>query len=261
MRIAGLPILTATVIATVASPASALIFSTTYRGTVIGSPGNDYADKAELFGGGALLGLPFVATVRFNSDDATLSHVGSDFSGLLGGYNQYPLPVHYPPLGTATLTINGHTVQLRGTQLGSVYRTCALQFNEVPRDTAQIYDGDNNHYLVIGVEFPGMVSFPGSLTINYSHINNFDFYTTGTFRNRQRDYGNGEIFAQGHFSYGGDPATQTYAPLLVSTVTFAVGSGVPEPASWALMITGFAALGGMQRQRRQQAGDWGRSAI
>lgn len=42
-----------------------------------------------------------------------------------------------------------------------------------------------------------------------------------------------------------------------SSITFAAGNAVPEPASWALMLGGFGMMGGVLRSRRKTAVSFG----
>ena len=62
-------------------------------------------------------------------------------------------------------------------------------------------------------------------------------------------YTNGELFLRDsgteYLTYGSDTAFRTY--------TDVVASGVPEPASWALMLAGFGLVGGAMRHRRGSA--------
>ena len=50
-----------------------------------------------------------------------------------------------------------------------------------------------------------------------------------------------------------DPATYGYSPVGLSEVRFE-GSAVPEPATWAMMIIGFGAVGSMVRTSRRRNG-------
>lgn len=55
---------------------------------------------------------------------------------------------------------------------------------------------------------------------------------------------------QFHFSYWMYPYDFGQAELIGGDVHFTIGAGVPEPASWAMMIGGFALVGGALRRRR-----------
>ncbi|MBP6878970.1 MAG: PEP-CTERM sorting domain-containing protein [Phenylobacterium sp.] len=118
------------------------------------------------------------------------------------------------------------------------------------------------------------LGFPdGSLTFNFDKTSHaFGFYATGvqainggTF---QVTYDNGasQTFDlalngnDGGASYFGFTDAQGFSSITISrpgvdawgidNVTYGVGSAVPEPATWAMMITGFGLAGSALRRRR-----------
>lgn len=50
--------------------------------------------------------------------------------------------------------------------------------------------------------------------------------------------------------FGSETTTLTLANLATHTHDYSIADGVPEPASWAMMIAGFAAAGGAMRRRK-----------
>jgi hypothetical protein len=52
------------------------------------------------------------------------------------------------------------------------------------------------------------------------------------------------------FQGGIDPQSATQAPWNLDDVSLTAAGGVPEPAAWALMLSGFFAVGAMIRSRR-----------
>ncbi|WP_293403470.1 PEPxxWA-CTERM sorting domain-containing protein [Phenylobacterium sp.] len=120
------------------------------------------------------------------------------------------------------------------------------------------------------------LGFPnGTLTFNFDQISHaFGFYATGVQSafgaTIQVNYNNGssQTFdlaanANGGASYFGFTDAQGFNSITISrpgsdawgvdNVTYGVGSAVPEPATWAMMITGFGLAGTALRRRRSLA--------
>jgi hypothetical protein len=120
------------------------------------------------------------------------------------------------------------------------------------------------------------LGFPdGTLTFTFNKISHaFGFYATGVQRDFgttfQVNYNNGtsQTFdlaanTNGGASYFGFTDTQGFNSITISrpgndawgidNVTYGVGSAVPEPATWAMMIMGFGLAGSAVRRRRALA--------
>lgn len=214
-------------------PAAATILTTTYTGTL--SYG---ADDLGLFGaaGGNLAGLSFMAIYRTDTAAAgAFSTTSADVSYTSGGTaDGFTSPT------SAILTINGNSVAIAGLNFGQMYRTDNL----FGRD--QIYsraiDDDANF----------LTTLQNSI---YSDIH--DFIAPADYQ-LPIDY----TIQAGDTAYGFfekyDHTTSASTYLLFSNVRVIqegpridTGGGVPEPASWALLIIGFAGTGVMVRHARR----------
>ncbi|MEY2883202.1 MAG: hypothetical protein RL490_926, partial [Pseudomonadota bacterium] len=181
-----LPMLAAAMAAVgIMTPAAAIVRTSVFSGyvTELGCANGCAPDPLGLFGGGSLLGDAFTFTYRYDAEAAAVFYSGGDFQSGLGGANQYPSQIHYPPFGKGRLTINGRSVSITGTQYGAITRHRGDHNGSAPRDYVQIYEGDNYNRVLIGVDFPGVI--PGG---SYDFINNFTFDTMGVFLPRQTAY-------------------------------------------------------------------------
>ena len=223
-----------------AEPAAATLYQTTYTGTLIG--GNELSyDATGIFGAPTtgLGGLP--VKVVYTIDDALPGAVL--FSGTFGGsiygsyvaggtqYNTPALPV------SATVTVNGVTRAIVGS---------SLSIAQVENNT---YTNAFLHYVIGG---DGYVLL---------HVNTYPDqpYPTGDFRAPLSydlpDYD--QVASGGGFSiYRNDATLYEYAYGQVRIHHVEIGlapTGVPEPASWALMIIGAGMAGGVLRGGRRRA--------
>lgn len=207
-----------------AAPAAAVVKVATYSGTL--AAGQDHTG---VFGpaGGDLSGAAFVA--RFTYDKAlggTRSSDGSTFDYSYGG----AIDGNGSPILSASLTINGVTKTLAGDYFGVAY-TITTPFTE--------------HYAVDYIDTPQLfvhsriyieghpLGAPWSLDQNFGPAPVSG--ASGNFEIYRFDYTTG----QGEWADGAIDGTATYWV-----------QGVPEPASWALMIAGFGLIGAAQRRQR-----------
>lgn len=96
--------------------------------------------------------------------------------------------------------------------------------------------GPNNPYTFLYGSRIGFTAFPAITSGFVAGVNTLDFIINNT--------GNG-IF--GVSTNGGGPTDFQFN----ATVSYGVASGVPEPATWAMMLIGFAGLGFVTRGRRK----------
>jgi hypothetical protein len=240
--------------ALVASPASATTYIITYTGTVATST----ADEAGFFGNvnASLTGLNFVAT--FTADDTTPGAKYSsnpEYTTLAGGpgiADGGPPPPILPGTSkspvSATLTINGVTQRLADINrfIGVVQKRDNSVFPGSDSLSTQIDErvlGANNvntRYLQIAV---------------FSTVNNL-FTTSGFGEPINRTLVAGDqfnsFFSLTNVQQGG-PLGSVSGTFNVATVKFSIqnAGAVPEPTSWAFMITGFGLVGGMMRRERR----------
>jgi hypothetical protein len=75
-------------------------------------------------------------------------------------------------------------------------------------------------------------------------------FSTAQFTQTQYNFALGTFQSLGNFGSIGGPLSGQFAGLSISTDV--IGPGVPEPASWALMLGGFALTGGALRGARRR---------
>lgn len=151
---------------------------------------------------------------------------------LLGG-SVFGLPT---PLISSVLTINGHSVMFSGDATGQydnrqgvLSSTFAESF-----DASNVYD-----FNIVGMG----VNAPASLSQPYSG----DAFTPDNYGGsfsicKYTEFAPGELAC-----LQGDETLNGF--LTPETVTVTVSGGVPEPASWLLMLAGFGGLGAELRRR------------
>ena len=96
---------------------------------------------------------------------------------------------------------------------------------------------------------------PGSYTVYVTQYDNFGpTQLPGAFR-----YDDNPNFRGGFFDVAGDKRDGHWAfdLLNVDSASGPPSGGVPEPASWAMMLAGFGAIGGTMRSRRRTAVSFG----
>ena len=218
-------------LAACASGASATILDVTYSG-VVAAGSNDVLG---LFGGGPLDGDAFSVSYAFDTTKGSLSVLGTGYSLTGGSFLGGPTP----SAGPATVTINGHALSVDGggvdDALGvdrSGMTTLMVSFiPSGPHLTTQ-YILDNT---IAGYTLPfapsSNMSMPFSATGN-SHVAYFAVFAPG-----------GALAEQVLF----DAKSPTRVDVTVP------GSAVPEPFAWAMMLTGFAAIGAALRTGRGRA--------
>lgn len=203
-----------------ASPAAAAIMLATYTGSV--TSGLDYANTFGLGQGASLANQAFTATFLYDTE------AGLD-NGEPGYYQERDGGSAWgaaSPILDSTLTINGIAYDVSGDLNAKVVSSSGQSQH---RAEGIVGGGFNSLFLYLNYVAPGDLAIPvpttgGSLGAGTYLLNNAGgFLANGT--------------------------------LLVSTLTIAAApvAGVPEPASWALMILGFGSVGGLLRDNRRRA--------
>ena len=225
----------------VGGAASAAIATATYRGTI-----SNGFDESGVFGmaGRDLGGLDFQVAFSTNTLANATVYEDSSTSSIYGG----AADATEDPT-SAVLTIDGQSVAFGLGYAGQVYEYDSGNFEQVAHNASPDYSVtcDQNQCLQ-------------SYRNVYASIYGFgaDFLSGGA--NFRRSSGHYDL-GQGSVAYGGfsdvlnaefTPAAggshNNYANFTITSVTF--GGGVPEPATWALMIGGFGLAGVAMRRRR-----------
>jgi hypothetical protein len=229
------------------SNASADIITVTWTGTVSSTSSidtNGYFGAA----GGNLAGQNFTATYTFDSaTPGSVLQIGSNVQNLYGGtgdgHNVPPATVS--PLQSATLLINNDTISMgtgalssgisanfggnnsKGTPTTAMFSTFA--YNSIPGDELQLIFAGNTAGPVTG--FPIAINQNGTYTLG-----------AGVSADLQDSF----------FQRNGETLN-----LSAQTVTVSDSSqvaAVPEPSTWAMMLSGFAGLGFLSYRRTRRQG-------
>jgi hypothetical protein len=206
------------------SQASADIMDVTYTGTVYSG-----TDTLGVFGGGSLVGLSWVATYTFDTSlGYTLSSSIQNYAyggAFLAGY---PSPVL-----SSMITINGVGRAVDGSYHGEIY-AYNVGYSSEHEHYAQNYSSVQTEYLQNYIVSENG-SLPVSITTPFTHTVD----------------ANDHAFAL-YSLWNGTSAEDIYANLATLTVSDHVAA-VPEPATWAMMLLGFAGVG-FAAYRKRKAG-------
>ena len=215
-----------------AVPASATVYNLTYKGVVTSA-----LDTTGEFGPGAnLIGQSFTALVTY--DDAKL---GATYTGDVY-YDDYTGYGASNPV-TATILLNGVTKSFGATSgrdsrldrsllPGCLFNCTDARFQQNAEDRYTI----DNLYPLNYINLGGFSS-DGALS-GLAH-------TAPNFTNPPIDlYAYVNLFEQDIFTLASRHSAAV--EVRIDSVT----GGVPEPATWAMMLTGFAGMGALLRRRR-----------
>ena len=222
----------------VATPASAVVMLASFSGVVgPGSDGNLTYDTGDFFGlGTGLVGASFTASFKYDTSrgqpvtiDPAATGFGEDTR--YGGPNWACAPTCVSPILAAYLTINGVTDEFNVTRNGSanvVINPLGWKQTFFYSDFFQGSDGNALQLYVLNAPAPLLLTTP---------------YTGGNEVSDARP-------ATNAFALGVVAGTRKNYRLALSPLSTTLAP-VPEPATWGLMIIGFAATGAMLRSRRQ----------
>jgi hypothetical protein len=209
-----------------ATPAQAATYIITYQGTVYGSYGSSLDG----------LGFTAVYTLTDPLPGAILYGDGSTYAATYGGsYYSAPSPV------SATLTINGITRAFSGDE-----QNYAEQYNDYGGsfDEVRHYSGDIK---VINGSY--VSNYIQNYISSYSNdfLSSIDYTSPLSYTVQAGDTG------YGYFRFYAPDGGYANGYLNSTSVTIAaLAGGVPEPATWALMILGFGLVGGVLRRQRRR---------
>ncbi|MGL4541597.1 MAG: PEPxxWA-CTERM sorting domain-containing protein, partial [Polymorphobacter sp.] len=173
----------------------------------------------------------YVAQYRY--DTAIGFRSGADYQVAESDYFNQP---NVSPLVSARITINGLTVSVVGDYNNLYYRSNSDSDSEI----ATFVTGRTsvfNDFNRLNVDFltSGPAGDAVTIDLNAPYAQTFD----------PNDGVNGTFLY-----YAADNSNYSFAALTGETLTISLAGGVPEPASWAMMIAGFGLVG--TALRRQQ---------
>ena len=206
------------------TPAYSATVSVTYTGTATGT------DLRNTLGLGNVFSIaPFVSNYLFDTTKGAIHNSPTQNYTVGSGINS--------PLISSSITINGHTIQTSGGNLGELYVLSDGIVYQIAT-YAEYSNIVNNIYIVDKLDMGGVIN-------NSSASSSL----TGPF--------DGAINGNGLFGYYRANATlqniftNINADLTIQHVTIGIVGGVPEASSWTMMIVGFGIAGMAFRYRRR----------
>jgi hypothetical protein len=201
-------------------PASAATILMKFSGEIGGGYDNTGLSGAS---GAGLVGIPF--EVRFFIDLDTVGATAYSYPGTtaLSGAGQYSL-------GTTYVTVGEYTWQLPQDGHMLIYRS----------------SGTNGQPYEVYADAGSSISYLEASVLSF-----VEPFTTQDLSQPLSYTANSSGGSQFWFYYGNDEANQILVYSLGNPVTVTV-SVVPEPATWAMMIIGFGAVGSMVRTSRRR---------
>jgi hypothetical protein len=213
-------LLSVAVAALACTGAQATVFTVTMTGIV--DEGINYGGFGDVLGD--LTGQSITVQGVFDTDLMTHKH-----------QTIYPPWDIYIAGGTVSVTVNGMT------------RTVD---NPTPTSSVAIVDRPTNGefiFLFVGLDAPSFIS------VDLESIGLFDFPALDVTAPLVLDTTHG-FYNEGTVQFGSSAVGFTVNRLEIADVPEA---GVPEPASWAMMVGGFGLIGGALRGRRKAAVSFG----
>jgi hypothetical protein len=203
----------------------------------------------------ALLAAAAFAIVATSANAQTFSGTGDPASdaAFSGGSTQATFSA--PNQTFASYTENGITISA-----GRIDSTYANDYNSF----GSYYDNAQGSIGTISVSFAsptsafafnwGAADIAWTATVLSGAGTLATFNLTPTFASNAKEYfGFSGTGITGFQLVTSDPGFEDWVFVDNITVAGAVGGGVPEPATWALMILGFGAVGGAMRRRQSVA--------
>ena len=238
-RLHGIAVSLALALATIAGVANARITTVTITGTTaVDDPTGVFTN-----GGIALAGTAF--TFVHTADDTTPGAYiddGSNTSNLYGG-EAYGLG--HPSPGTGVLTINGKSFFNDSIYYSDLYSVRSGPYGQVLVENQKLVDDSNGlrnfhmqfNIVNFGGGFPGLASRHDTLDVDIAPIDNY-YSRFGIYNLNNGNYQQLSLNSR-HICVSTDGA-----------VCGGSTSAAPEPAAWALMISGFGLAGVVLRRRR-----------
>mgnify|MGYP000971117389 CR=1 FL=1 len=226
--------------ASFAAPADAAVYLISYQGVILS--GND-ATNAFGVGIGSLAGLSYQADYLFDDSIPGLSYSsnGSSIVTVSGG----SIRGNTSPFLTATLTINGVSTIFSSLQEGLLeQRNNHFGVDSVRHQASYFFDNSSQNFSsFLYNQFQGTSNIVDSinLTDNLFYTQQPGVNSNGTAAILSIDKTTNTIMINAQ------------ANLRPTSVRISAVSAVPEPASWAMFISGFGMIGGGMRYRKRRS--------
>ena len=250
-----------------AQPASAVVYNLTVTGHLNGTIAPTI-DVAGIFGvaGAELGGKAFKTVYTIDTSEPwviTPPEVGSHTKTYQSGINPY---YSRGEAITASVTINGRTVSNIGrSQSGTSYMTGVGSQQLMAASDTYFRNGIPQNYDQLQLNLTTSGNYPSvTFVVNGVQVNtistNVAFGAVGdiidnAYFPRPFNVPLDVYKGNGQFSVGGYKNGQAIgfnAYYVLENATFSV-AGVPEPAVWAMMLSGFGFVGGVARHRRKKS--------
>jgi hypothetical protein len=220
-----------------AGSASATVMTISYTGTF---SGDDFAGIIG-FAGVHFDDTAFTASFTYDTGKGSLNDFGGAAQYLQGG----SAIGAEPAVTSALLTVGGHTTDLTQT------------FNGTAETYGPAYSASFSSRVAGQFEEDSTTSFSTGDTFGY-----LNFYLGGygaaparldqAWEGAVDGYGNLSAGVYDANGAGGPTISLNFTPTFVQVRSVGAGAAVPEPASWAMMLTGLFGLGGAVRLSRRR---------
>jgi hypothetical protein len=210
-----------------ASPVAALVRTVTYSG--------QFASGLDVTGiflpaGSDLSGHAYAAAFTYDTNLGSIRSATATYDIIYGGDGFGGVS----PLIDATLSINGTTRHVSGSS-SAVFRTIEAE----AITSSAIHQVESN-----GIQYSGHIAGAGNASTAAASLDSnvaaspfgSTTFGAGSFQFYVYDLGASQYLERAYGNFA-------------STGTFSVTGGVPEPASWAMLITGFGLTGTALRRR------------
>jgi hypothetical protein len=234
----GVAAFAAVSLATASTPASAVVMMATFTGTVASG-----LDEGNFFGLGltsSLAGEDFTAIFRYDTS-LGLATTSSTFDGRIGGPQNGTLS----PITFASLQINGVTDEFETFGNGSANVMRGLDTWEQTYAYTDSFAMNGLGDQIVSVLELFVLSSPTPLALTTPYVGGNLMFNAGPSQTPHVDH---RVFD--HATGFSVNYNAVFSPVQVVLAPYVA---VPEPATWATLITGFLGVGAMLRRRRQVA--------
>jgi hypothetical protein len=220
-----------------AGPASATVMIMNYAGTF---SGDDFAGVIG-FAGVHFDDTAFTASFTYDTGKGSLSDFAGTAQYLQGG----SAIGAEPAVTSALLTVGGHTTDLTQTFNGSAETYGPAYSQPFSSRVAGQFEEDSTTSFSTGDTFGYLNFYLGGYGAAPARLDQ-------AWEGAVDGYGNLSAGVYNADGDGGPTISLNFTPTFVQVRSADVAAAVPEPASWAMMLTGFFGVGGAVRLRRRR---------